>query len=659
MTSFKKRPLGKGRRTAAAAAGVAAIGMAALVPLAQAAPATVVLPEPADPTLIFSENFGNNVGVDVIGLTSYAGANGVTYTADAFWLNAAACNGLVLQDGATWIGTPGAACDPSGVESARDKLMTVADAMGGPTNHVVAAYTEGSGANNLVLVQSENSGIEVEANKFYVSSIDIGEMNCDVSTATASSINFGLELASGEKMFGGQAASACNNGSDLGSRVKGGKFYSDGLLADETGGGNDFAYDNLGFYEATPSLAKWFADSDGNELTEFEVGVPFTLGFTVVNTTELSAKNGWSFSDELPDGMMVEETTLPQTDCGDDTVVTWTDDRESVVVEGGSIARGQETCDVTIDVVMNGAGEYTNIVEGAVGLDGEPSATIKALVPHMTLTKVADPVPATADYPFIDYTFTVLNDGDVALNNVEVMDEGPVGGQGTMGDVECFNADGADYEDGDLAIGESLTCNAVYELKIPEDLTGKPLVNTAAALAMSPAGMFLNADATAEVATEVPAPELTLVKSADATVATKAGQVIKYSFAVTNSGNVNVWDITVTDPGPIGGKGTMTKPVCPTEPETLVPGATVTCTAQYTVAEGDLNGKPLENTATASGVSPLGPLESAPASLKITMKAPELAVTGGDVLPIAIGAFALVAAGATAVVVSRRNRLNG
>ena len=110
--------------------------------------------------------------------------------------------------------------------------------------------------------------------------------------------------------------------------------------------------------------------------------------------------------------------------------------------------------------------------------------------------------------------------------------------------------------------------------------------------------------------TFVPAPAISVVKTATlhdtitaANTAGKAdaGETISYSFLVTNTGNVTLTGVAVTDPK-LGSAVTC-------NPTTLAPGANATCTpaAAYTVTSGDVAaGKPVINTATASGQPPTG-----------------------------------------------------
>ena len=627
------------------------VGMGVIAPTAAvAAPA----PAPADPTVVFQEGFENGTGTDVIGLPAYTGSQGADYTADPFWLDATACNGLVLQGGGDWSGA-GAACS---TPESRARLMDLAGVLGGgdATNHIVAAYTDANGpAGQTLLAKSSGSGIQLTKGRFYVAGIDIAEVNC--FAAADSTISFGLVLPSGEVMIDGAPAVACNTGKTTtvnGHEIRYGSFSSAGFKAPESGageyvvrnlqtggGGNDFAYDNLILSDATPTLHKSFSKD------AVEVGQPVTMQLTVVNTSELSEKTGWSFSDAMPAGMKVAATPNTTSSCaaGDVTAVAGS---SALSVENGSLASGAESCTISVDVVLDKGGDFTNVITSKDGLDGTPSATVRALVPSLSLTKSVSPESLTADQREATYTFTVRNDGDVDLHDVAVSDPGPIGGTGTMGAIDCGGVT-------DLAVGEQLVCTAVYTAGL-DDLDGTALKNEAKASGVSPAGTRVEGDAAAQLPTVAPKPELALVKSADTDVATRAGQKIVYSFLVTNTGNVTVTDVAVAE-GDFSGAGELGDVVCPAAAESLAPQAKVTCTADYTVVAADLTGKAITNTATASGTGPNGAVVSKAAAAQVKTEAPAtLAVTGSaSGFAPAAGALALLLiVGGAAFVAARR-----
>ena len=87
---------------------------------------------------------------------------------------------------------------------------------------------------------------------------------------------------------------------------------------------------------------------------------------------------------------------------------------------------------------------------------------------------------------------------------------------------------------------------------------------------------------------------LALDKTSTTTLVTALGQIVPYSYAVTNTGTVTVTGIAVSD------NNVDATPTCPQS--SLSPGASMTCTAQHTVTQGELNSGHVNNTAVASSV---------------------------------------------------------
>ena len=115
-------------------------------------------------------------------------------------------------------------------------------------------------------------------------------------------------------------------------------------------------------------------------------------------------------------------------------------------------------------------------------------------------------------------------------------------------------------------------------------------------------------------------PQLTLTKTANSSTYDHAGQVITYTYLVTNTGNVTINSLTVTD----NKLGTIS---CPAT--TLAPAASVTCHATYAVTLDDIDhDRPIANTATATGTSTVGTLTQATASASVSAtQSPALTLT--------------------------------
>ncbi|GEP36083.1 hypothetical protein NSZ01_38510 [Nocardioides szechwanensis] len=90
-----------------------------------------------------------------------------------------------------------------------------------------------------------------------------------------------------------------------------------------------------------------------------------------------------------------------------------------------------------------------------------------------------------------------------------------------------------------------------------------------------------------------------------------AGDTITYSFLVTNTGQVSLDPVTVSDPK----LGAIT---CPTG--ALTAGASRSCTNKtYTLTQADIDTGKVDNTATASGTSPTGVVVTSPDTVSTTV----------------------------------------
>ncbi|KAB1880909.1 hypothetical protein F6W70_17705, partial [Microbacterium maritypicum] len=192
----------------------------------------------------------------------------------------------------------------------------------------------------------------------------------------------------------------------------------------------------------------------------------------------------------------------------------------------------------------------------------------------------------------IDYSFVVLNTGNVTLTGVSVDDP-------KAGSVTC--------DPTTLAPGESVTCTADAPYTVTEqDIIDGGVVNTATGNATTPEGVDPIIPPTDTETTPTPAAAAGLaiekvasLNDANSNGLADAGETIDYSFVVLNTGNVTLTGVSVDDPK----AGSVT---C--DPTTLAPGESVTCTADapYTVTEQDIIDGGVVNTATGNATTPEG-----------------------------------------------------
>ncbi|WP_162893170.1 DUF7507 domain-containing protein [Microbacterium halotolerans] len=176
------------------------------------------------------------------------------------------------------------------------------------------------------------------------------------------------------------------------------------------------------------------------------------------------------------------------------------------------------------------------------------------------------------------------------------------GGTIAGSEIDCWiPVDGSDTGKG-LAVGESLT------LEYTQVLSGTdPVENTASVTDRGD-----QSNNTASAILDPAMPSLGLVKSAAPEEITEAGEEVEYSFAVTNTGNITIADLVITE-GDFSGTGEMSDIVC--EQTVLSPDEATDCTATYVATQADVDAGEIRNTATANGVTPGGnPVASDPSS---------------------------------------------
>ncbi len=256
----------------------------------------------------------------------------------------------------------------------------------------------------------------------------------------------------------------------------------------------------------------------------------------------------------------------------------------SVSCPSTSLAVGaNETCTgsyttTTTDVGQNLTNHATvTAYYGDKKVTDSASATVTYVavpVPGLTLAKAASPTTFSGADQVIAYTYTVTNSGGTDLTGVGVTDD-------RIAAVSCPSTT--------LAAGASETCTGSYTTTASD--VGSSVVNNATATAYY-VEQKVTATATATVRyAPSHAPGLTLTKVASPTAFSGSGQVIAYTYTLTNTGNVSLTGVGVTD-------NLIASVSCPST--TLAGGAHESCTGSYTTTTGDV-GHSVTNTATATG----------------------------------------------------------
>jgi uncharacterized repeat protein (TIGR01451 family) len=255
------------------------------------------------------------------------------------------------------------------------------------------------------------------------------------------------------------------------------------------------------------------------------------------------------------------------------------DDKATVTCDavplGGLLPGGTLNCTatytITQDDIDNGSVTNIAVAHGNDLTSNEDQETVTD-IPRVGihLTKVASPTTYDHVGQEITYTYTILNAGTTTLS-------GPFTVTDDKATVTC--------PAGGLAPLATMDCTATYIIT-QEDLDNGYVTNTAVAH-----GNQLDSnEAFATVYGEVN-PSLSITKSATPPTYAQVGDVVNYSYDVTNTGNITLSNITVTDD-----KTTVT---CPAGD--LTPGDTITCTATYVITQADLDNWTVTNTAYAEG----------------------------------------------------------
>lgn len=554
---------------------------------AAAAPGT---PEtPSAPVELYLENFENGTTTGVEELETYTGATGATYSADSYWLRAMRCNGFITQYND--LTTPDGYCNKpinpaQDLAQVRAKTYALGLLTGNPeSNRAVSNNTTGSandevpGIDGIISPPNQRQFATVDqlnfpvANRFVTFSVDAAATACQAAQPL---LRFYLRNDAGTEIpVSGSAINPCtdprtNETSVNGVDVRYGSFAANEsqLMIGSSFGivmrneqpqsaGNDGAFDNIRVLDVTPQLDKSFAPAS------VPVGGTSTLTLTVTNTSELAAKNGWGFTDNLPAGLVVDDPANLGGTCDADVVAST--GSGTIAVTNGVLTAGETSCTIIANVTSEAPVPsepspkvYENCaanISNVVGINLPNCASVEffsepELVIAKTSTATVDSRPGDA----VEYTVTATNAGNqdyTAANPVVVFDDL----SGVLGDA-TFNNDAVSSSgsapsfvspllswSGALAAGDSVS----FTYSVTLTAAGNGTVRNVAwspsdpadsePPACSPAVDGVDPDTGEPCAvTSQPLPRLTIDKSADQTELPAVGDKVAYTIVVTNLG---------------------------------------------------------------------------------------------------------------------------
>jgi hypothetical protein len=257
------------------------------------------------------------------------------------------------------------------------------------------------------------------------------------------------------------------------------------------------------------------------------------------------------------------------------------------------IASG-ETATCTATYTITGAdvrrGHVTNTAS-AIGktLNGHDvrsrpaDATVRAKKQKAAIGLVKSAVPHAYSAPgqTITYSYRVTNTGDVPLHSIMLDDN-------KLGAITCPRTT--------LAPGQSMTCTATYTTT-QRDVRAGHIDNSAIVVGHPRKGPpVIDTDSVRIRAHRHPG--IQLDKVASPTVYARPGQLISYTYTVTNTGAVALHSITLTDDKL--GAITCPRPV-------LAPGQWMACHGTHVTTQADVDAGQIANSATVTGHARKGP----------------------------------------------------
>mgnify|MGYP000568353068 CR=1 FL=1 len=337
-----------------------------------------------------------------------------------------------------------------------------------------------------------------------------------------------------------------------------------------------------------------FQDESGDGFAQ--AGETITYAFTVTNTGNVTLTNV-TVTDPLVtvSGGPLATLAVGATDNSTFTAV--------YVLTQADIDNGQVTNQATATGDDPNGDPVSDDSDDNSPLEDDPTVTPLPINPGIAIIKTGTFQDESGDGfaqvgETITYAFTVSNTGDVDLTNVTVTDPlvtvsgGPIallaiGASDNSTFTATYTITQADIDNGGVTnqatatgtdpLGDPVSDDSDDNSPLEDDPTVTPLPQNPA-IAIIKTGTFQdeNGDGFAQV-----------------------GETITYAFTVTNTGNVTLTDVTVTDPLVTVSGGPLA---------TLAVGATdnSTFTASYTITQADIDDGGVTNQATATGDDPNG-----------------------------------------------------
>src|SRR5699024_7644907 len=194
----------------------------------------------------------------------------------------------------------------------------------------------------------------------------------------------------------------------------------------------------------------------------------------------------------------------------------------------------------------------------------------------------------------VEYTFEVINTGNVTLQNIIVTDP--------------MFEESIELEETTLQPGQSATGTMVYEIT-QDDVNNGALSNAATVTGTPPDNLEPPTDDDEVTIEAGQTPSISLIKETDRDDLV-VGEDINYTFTATNDGNVTLENVILTDVleglSEISYVSIDGEEIEDTENITLLPGQELIANASYEITQSDVDSGQLTNEATVTGTPPNG-----------------------------------------------------
>jgi len=341
-----------------------------------------------------------------------------------------------------------------------------------------------------------------------------------------------------------------------------------------------------------------------------EIGDVVTYEITITNNGPDVATNV-ALSDSLPAGLTATANNGTVT-AGLYTSGNWSiasllnGDTATLTLEG-TVDAGQGGNTITNTLAAPASSDADD--PSTAGDDLTESVTVETVEADLVTVKALAASSSAAPFvgDIVTYEITVTNNGPDAATNVTLSDTLPAGLTATAnnGSATAGTFASGTWSIPTLASGDTETLT--LEGTVDADEEGNTITNTLAAPASSDEDDPSTAgdDLTEDVIVEDPQPSLTIDKVASPSGPFTVGDVITYTYTVTNNGDTIINDIAITDthngsdPAPTPQNETLLTDTAPAGDSTdaasngswdvLAPGDIVTFTGTYTVTQTDVD----------------------------------------------------------------------